>query len=212
MMASAAGGMDIEEVADEDAREDLHASYIEPGVGLVPFQARQLGVRASASTAPQVEQVRQADRRRSTRRSSPPTRRCSRSIRSIVTADGDLLALDAKMNFDDNALYRHPDINELRDLGEEDPLEVEASKFSSTTSTSTATSAAWSTAPAWRWRRWTSSSWRRRAGELPRRRRRRQRRADPERVQDPDVGQEREGGADQHLRRHPALRRARRRA
>jgi succinyl-CoA synthetase beta subunit len=48
----------------------------------------------------------------------------------IVTADGDLLALDAKMNFDDNALYRHPDIKELRDLAEEDPLEIEASKFS----------------------------------------------------------------------------------
>jgi succinyl-CoA synthetase beta subunit len=48
----------------------------------------------------------------------------------VVTTDGDLLALDAKMNFDDNALYRHPDIRELRDLGEEDPLEIEASKFS----------------------------------------------------------------------------------
>ena len=48
----------------------------------------------------------------------------------VVTADGDLLALDAKMNFDDNALYRHPDIRDLRDLGEEDPLEIEASKFS----------------------------------------------------------------------------------
>ena len=48
----------------------------------------------------------------------------------VVTAAGDLLALDAKMNFDDNALYRHPDIQELRDLGEEDPLEIEASKFS----------------------------------------------------------------------------------
>jgi succinyl-CoA synthetase beta subunit len=48
----------------------------------------------------------------------------------IVTTEGDLLALDAKMNFDDNALYRHPDIRELRDLGEEDPLEIEASKFS----------------------------------------------------------------------------------
>ena len=48
----------------------------------------------------------------------------------VVTAAGDLLALDAKMNFDDNALYRHPDIRELRDLGEEDPLEIEASKFS----------------------------------------------------------------------------------
>src|SRR5678816_2445995 len=48
----------------------------------------------------------------------------------VVTAAGDLLALDAKMNFDDNALYRHPDIRELRDLGEEDPLEIEASKYS----------------------------------------------------------------------------------
>jgi succinyl-CoA synthetase beta subunit len=48
----------------------------------------------------------------------------------VVTASGDLLALDAKMNFDDNALYRHPDVKELRDLAEEAPLEVEASKFS----------------------------------------------------------------------------------
>ena len=48
----------------------------------------------------------------------------------IVTEDGSLLALDAKMNFDDNALYRHPDIKELRDIAEEEPLEVEASKFS----------------------------------------------------------------------------------
>jgi succinyl-CoA synthetase beta subunit len=48
----------------------------------------------------------------------------------VVTASGELLALDAKMNFDDNALFRHPDLRELRDLGEEDPLEIEASKFS----------------------------------------------------------------------------------
>src|SRR6185295_5154744 len=48
----------------------------------------------------------------------------------VVTASGDLLALDAKMNVDDNAMYRHPDIKALRDLGEEDPLEIEASKFS----------------------------------------------------------------------------------
>ena len=48
----------------------------------------------------------------------------------ITTKGGDLLALDAKMNFDDNALYRHPDIRDLRDLSEEDPLEVEASKYS----------------------------------------------------------------------------------
>ena len=48
----------------------------------------------------------------------------------VVTQGGDLLALDAKMTFDDNALYRHPDIRDLRDIGEEDPLEIEASKFS----------------------------------------------------------------------------------
>jgi len=48
----------------------------------------------------------------------------------IVTGEGSLLALDAKMNFDDNALYRHPDVREMRDLTEEDPLEIEASKFS----------------------------------------------------------------------------------
>jgi succinyl-CoA synthetase beta subunit len=48
----------------------------------------------------------------------------------MVTADGHMLALDAKMDFDDNALYRHPEIRDLRDLGEEDPLEIEASKFS----------------------------------------------------------------------------------
>ena len=56
-------------------------------------------------------------------------RRCSRSTRSIVTESGDLLALDAKMTIDDNALYRHADFRDLRDLSEEDPLEVEASKF-----------------------------------------------------------------------------------
>ena len=61
----------------------------------------------------------------------------------ITCTDGRLFALDAKMNFDDNALFRHPDIRELRDLTEEDPLEVEARSTASTTSSSTATSAAW---------------------------------------------------------------------
>ena len=56
--------------------------------------------------------------------------RSSRSTRSWSRPSGDLLALDAKVNFDDNALYRHPDLRDLRDLGEEDPLEIEASKFS----------------------------------------------------------------------------------
>ena len=61
----------------------------------------------------------------------------------IVTKTGDLLALDAKMNFDDSALGRHPELKELRDLDEEDPLEIEASNSASTTSASTARSVAW---------------------------------------------------------------------
>ena len=61
----------------------------------------------------------------------------------VVTGDDRLVALDAKVNFDDNALYRHPEFKDLRDLDEETPLEVEASKSSSTTSSSTARSRAW---------------------------------------------------------------------
>ena len=106
----------------------------------------------------------------------------------IVTGEGNLLALDAKMNFDDNALYRHPDIRELRDLERGGPardrgVEVLAELH-----------------PPRRHDRLHGQRRRprhgddghhqaggRRAGELPRRRRRRQRRADPQRVQDPDV-------------------------
>ncbi len=77
----------------------------------------------------------------------------------VVTKTGELICLDAKISFDDNALYRHPDIVALRDLSEEDAKEIEASQATtSTTSRSTAPSAAWSTAPASPWRRWTSSS------------------------------------------------------
>ena len=61
----------------------------------------------------------------------------------VVTGSGDVLALDAKMNFDDNALFRHPDIEAMRDEAEEDPAELEAAKHGSTTSSSTAISAAW---------------------------------------------------------------------
>src|SRR5882672_7141646 len=127
MMASADGGMDIEEVAAKTP-ERIAKVYIEPGVGLVPFEARQLGF-AIGLNGPQVNKA---------------VRLLSELYEAFVAADaslieinplvltesGDLLALDAKMDFDDNALYRHPDIRDLRDLSEEDPLEVEASKFS----------------------------------------------------------------------------------
>ncbi len=127
MMASAAGGMDIEEVA-ASTPEKIVRIYIEPGVGLVPFQARQLGF-AIGLDGPLVNKfVKMVT---ALYGAFLATDASLVEINPLVTtAAGDILALDAKMNFDDNALYRHPDIKDLRDLGEEDPLEIEASKYS----------------------------------------------------------------------------------
>jgi succinyl-CoA synthetase beta subunit len=126
-MASAEGGMDIEEVAVRTP-ERIFREYVHPGTGLVPFQARKLGFSIGLD-APQVAKFTKLitalyDAFRATDASLLEINPL------IVTRGGDLLALDAKVNFDDNALYRHPDVRELRDLGEEDPLEIEASKFS----------------------------------------------------------------------------------
>jgi succinyl-CoA synthetase beta subunit len=127
MMASAAGGMDIEEVA-ASTPEKIIRVYIEPGVGIVPFEARQIGF-AIGLDGPQVNKfVKLATSLYEAFLTTDATLVEINPL--VVTAAGDLLALDAKMNFDDNALYRHPDIKELRDLSEEDPLEIEASKFS----------------------------------------------------------------------------------
>src|SRR5438034_8681864 len=127
MMASAAGGMDIEEVAAKTP-EKIVRVHIEPGVGIVPFEARQLGF-GMGLDGPQVNKfVKLAT---ALYEAFVATDASLLEINPlVVTAAGDLLALDAKMNFDDNALYRHADIRDLRDLGEEDPLEIEASKFS----------------------------------------------------------------------------------
>ena len=127
MMASAAGGMDIEEVA-ASTPETIIKVFIEPGVGLVPFEARQLGFAIGLDGA----QVNKAVKLMTALYEAFVATDASLVEINplVVTASGDLLALDAKMNFDDNALYRHPDIRDLRDLGEEDPLEIEASKFS----------------------------------------------------------------------------------
>nr|MBA2258146.1 ADP-forming succinate--CoA ligase subunit beta [Acidobacteriota bacterium] len=126
MMASAAGGMDIEEVA-EKTPEKIVRVYIEPGVGIVPFEARQLGFGIGLD-GPQVNKFVKVV---SALYDAYLSTDCSLLEINplVVTAAGDLLALDAKMTFDDNALYRHADIKELRDLGEEDPLEIEASRF-----------------------------------------------------------------------------------
>src|SRR5256712_1249681 len=127
MMASAAGGMDIEEVAAKTPEKIIRV-YIEPGVGLVPFEARQVGFAIDLDGAQVNRFVRLAT---ALYEAFVATDASLVQINPlVVTQAGDLLALDAKMNFDDNALYRHADLKDLRDLGEEDPLEIEASKFS----------------------------------------------------------------------------------
>jgi len=125
-MASAAGGMDIEQVAAERPDEILK-QYVDPGMGLEPFQARKiafaLGLKGSQiSAAVQfLTGLYQAflDTDASLVEINP----------FVSCTDGRLFALDAKLTFDDNALFRHPDLRELRDVTEEDPLEVEASKY-----------------------------------------------------------------------------------
>ncbi len=127
MMASAAGGMDIEDVA-ASTPEKIVKVFIEPGVGLVPFEARQLGF-AIGLDGPQVAKA--VKLMTAVYQTFVATDASLVEINPLVTTQsGDLLALDAKMSFDDSALYRHPLIRDLRDLEEENPLEIEASKFS----------------------------------------------------------------------------------
>ncbi|MBI3646321.1 MAG: ADP-forming succinate--CoA ligase subunit beta [Acidobacteriales bacterium] len=126
-MASAAGGMEIEQVAAERP-EAILKQYIDPGMGLEPFQARKIAFALGLSGA----QVNPAVKfLTSLYRAFLETDASLVEINPfITTTDGRIFALDAKMNFDDNALFRHPDIRDLRDITEEDPLEVEASKHS----------------------------------------------------------------------------------
>jgi succinyl-CoA synthetase beta subunit len=127
MMASAEGGVEIEKVADESP-EKIQKVTISPGAGFSAFQARQLafGIGLEAALIPKATRLMTAvyDAFIGTDASLLEINPL------VVTAGGDLLALDAKMNFDDNALFRRQDIRQLRDLSEEDPLEVEASKYS----------------------------------------------------------------------------------
>ncbi|MBI3403427.1 MAG: ADP-forming succinate--CoA ligase subunit beta [Acidobacteria bacterium] len=127
IMASAAGGMDIEEVAAKTP-EKIVRVYVEPGVGIVPFEARQLGFGIGLDGAQVNKFVKVVSALYDAYLATDASLLEINPL--IVTGGGDLLALDAKMNVDDNALYRHADIRDLRDLGEEDPLEVEASKSS----------------------------------------------------------------------------------
>jgi succinyl-CoA synthetase beta subunit len=126
-MASAAGGMEIEEVAAKDPKAILKEA-IDPTIGFQPFHARKLAFGLGLKG----EQINDAVRFMSgLYRAFVETDASLLEINPfITTTDGRLFALDAKVNFDDNALYRHKDLKELRDITEEDPLEVEASKFS----------------------------------------------------------------------------------
>jgi succinyl-CoA synthetase beta subunit len=127
IMASAAGGMDIEEVAAKTP-EQIIREHVNPATGLIPFQTNKIGFALGLDGA----QVRKAGKvMTAVYNTFVGTDASLVEINPlIVTGAGDLLALDGKMNFDDNALYRHPDIREFRDLAEEDHLEIEASKFS----------------------------------------------------------------------------------
>jgi succinyl-CoA synthetase beta subunit len=127
VMVSSEGGMEIEQVA-HDTPERIHKVFVHPGIGLQAFQARKLAFALGLSG----DQVGKAVKvMMSLYAAFVGTDASMLEINPlIVTAAGDLLALDAKMTFDDNALYRHADIKALRDTAEEDPLEVEASKYS----------------------------------------------------------------------------------
>ena len=127
IIASAAGGMDIEEVAASHPEQILR-EYIDRGTGIVPFQARKLAFGMGLEGGAANKLVKLLD---AVYRAFVETDGSMIEINPLIlTKGGDLLALDAKVTFDDNALYRHPDLRDLRDAGEEDPLEVEASKFS----------------------------------------------------------------------------------
>jgi succinyl-CoA synthetase beta subunit len=125
-MASSAGGMEIEEVAKENPAAILREK-IYPAVGLQPYQARKIafGLGLPGEVVGDAVPFLQALYRAflETDASLLEINPC------VLTGEGRLVALDAKMSFDDNAMFRHKDLRELRDLDEEDPLEVEASKF-----------------------------------------------------------------------------------
>ncbi len=125
-MASSEGGVEIEVVAAKHP-EKILKEFIDPSVGFQAFQARKLAFGLGLQGKVVNEAVRLFQ---SLYRAFEATDASLVEINPfVITRDGRALALDAKMNFDDNALFRHPDIRELRDLDEEDPLEVKASNY-----------------------------------------------------------------------------------
>ncbi|MGI4828402.1 MAG: ADP-forming succinate--CoA ligase subunit beta [Janthinobacterium lividum] len=125
-MASQAGGMEIEEVAHENP-DAIFKEVIDPAIGLAAYQARRLAFKLGLEPTQIGEAVRFM---MGLYKAYVETDSTLMEINPFITTkDGKLAALDCKINFDDNALFRHKDLKELRDVAEEDPLEVEASKF-----------------------------------------------------------------------------------
>jgi len=126
MMASEEGGTEIEEVAAKTP-EKIFKEVIDPVIGLAPFQARRLAYSINIPN----ELVNKAAKFMMALYNAFVDKDCSIAEINplVVTGDGDVMALDAKLNFDSNALFRHKDILELRDLDEEDEKEIEASKY-----------------------------------------------------------------------------------
>ena len=126
LMVSTEGGMEIEKIAAESP-EKIIKETIDPEVGLQPYQARKLAFALGLEGIQHKNAVKFLTGLYKAYEKSD----CSLAEINplVVTKEGNVMALDAKMNFDDNALFRHPDILEYRDLDEEDPLEIEASKY-----------------------------------------------------------------------------------
>jgi succinyl-CoA synthetase beta subunit len=127
VMASTEGGMEIEKVAAEHP-ELIFKEWVDPAAGLAGFQARKLAFKLGLAGETFKQAVKFLLSLYKAFQSSDASLAEINPL--VVTSQGNVLALDAKMNFDDNAVPRHPDIQALRDLDEEDPLEVEASKYS----------------------------------------------------------------------------------
>ena len=125
-MVSSEGGVEIEEIA-KTSPEKIVKEWVVPGFGLRSFQARNLATALGLEGSSARQAIGMFQKLYKLYRELD----CSIAEINplIVTRQGDLIALDAKVNFDDNALYLHPDIAELRDLNEEDPTEVEAGKY-----------------------------------------------------------------------------------
>ncbi|UCF30582.1 MAG: ADP-forming succinate--CoA ligase subunit beta [bacterium] len=126
VMASTEGGVEIEKVAAETP-EKILKQYADPALGLMPYQARLLAFglglqgKTASAAASFIMKLYQlfVDKDCSLAEINP----------LVILEDGGVIALDAKLNFDDNALYRHPEVTDLRDLTEEEPLEIEASEY-----------------------------------------------------------------------------------